>query len=60
MTSHISWTGNILKKNDVKKAIEVNYYDMFYRRVESPTGLTLVVTRYNDGSISTEKKLFLP
>lgn len=34
------------------------YYDMLGRRVDTPSGLTIVVTRYSDGTVSTEKKLF--
>ena len=46
---------------DVKKPVlsKVNesYYDMLGRRMDSPSGLTIVVTRYSDGSVRTEKKL---
>lgn len=34
------------------------YYNLSGSRIDSPSGLTIVVTRYNDGSIATEKKLF--
>ena len=34
------------------------YYDLLGRRVDSPSGLTIVVTRYSDGSVRTDKKLF--
>lgn len=38
---------------------EVLYYNMTGRRLETPSGLTIVVTRYSDGSIRREKILFL-
>ena len=34
------------------------YYDLLGRRMNSPSGLTIVVTRFSDGSVRTEKKLF--
>ena len=40
----------------VKESIEL--YDLLGRRMDSPSGFTIVVTRYSDGSIRTEKKLF--
>ena len=48
---------NQTKKDDVMLEA-VNYYNMLGYRVESPSGLTIVVTRYSDGSVRTEKKLF--
>lgn len=41
-----------------KTQISSVYYDLLGRRVDSPSGLTIVVTRYNDGSVRTDKKLF--
>lgn len=40
------------------KVLEVVYYNLLGEKTNSPSGLTIVVTRYNDGSIRTEKKLF--
>ena len=37
--------------------ISIQYYDLLGRRLETPSGLTIVVTRYKDGTIRTEKKL---
>lgn len=34
------------------------YYNLLGEKTDAPSGLTIVVTRYNDGSIRTEKKLF--
>ena len=48
---------NQTKKDDVMLEA-VNYYNMLGHRVEYPSGLTIVVTRYSDGSVRTEKKLF--
>ncbi|MBR6856259.1 MAG: hypothetical protein IKM90_02315 [Bacteroidaceae bacterium] len=38
------------------KSIEL--YDLSGRPVKEPSGLTIVVTRYSDGSIRTEKRLY--
>ena len=38
--------------------VSESYFDLLGRRVDSPSGLTIVVTRYSDGSVCTEKKLF--
>ena len=37
---------------------EITYYNLSGRRVDMPSGLTIVVSRYSDGSVHTEKKLF--
>ncbi|MBO4560922.1 MAG: hypothetical protein J5705_03010 [Bacteroidaceae bacterium] len=34
------------------------YYNMSGSEVDSPSGLTIVVTRYSDGSVHSEKKFF--
>ena len=34
------------------------YFDLLGRKIDTPSGLTIVVTRYSDGTIRTEKKLF--
>lgn len=34
------------------------YYNLLGEKTDTPSGLTIVVTRYTDGSIRTEKKLF--
>jgi len=34
------------------------YYNLLGKKTDNPSGLTIVVTRYVDGSVSTEKKLF--
>ena len=51
-------TGTINIKNTVVSKVNESYYDMLGRCVETPSGLTIVVTRYSDGSVHTEKKLF--
>lgn len=48
---------NGIEKTEVSKKSEC-YYDLLGRRLDSPSGLTIVVTRYSDGSVRTEKKLF--
>lgn len=35
----------------------VEYYNLSGQKIDSPSGLTIVVTRYSDGTIRTEKKL---
>ena len=42
----------------VSTKTDESYYDLLGRHLESPSGLTIVVTHYSDGSIKTEKKLF--
>ena len=48
---------NDIEKTEVSKTSEF-FYDLLGRRINSPSGLTIVVTRYSDGSVRTEKKLF--
>lgn len=38
--------------------LETQYYNLSGQRINTPFGLTIVVTRYSDGSVSTEKRLF--
>ena len=40
------------------QVVETVYYNLLGQKTTSPAGLTIVVTRYSDGSILTEKKLF--
>lgn len=49
------WTGKYSLSSDSQETV---YYNLSGRRVDSPSGLTIVVTRYIDGSVRTEKKLF--
>ncbi len=49
---------NIHKFKEELTVREVQYYDMTGRRLETPSGLTIVITRYSDGSVRREKKLF--
>ena len=48
---------NGIEKTVVSKTSE-SFYDLLGRRMDSPAGLTIVVTRYSDGTVRTEKKLF--
>ena len=34
------------------------YYNISGKRIDTPAGLTIVVTRYSDGTVRTEKRLF--
>ena len=36
----------------------VEYYNLSGQKTDTPSGLTIVVTRYSDGTVRTEKKLF--
>ena len=36
----------------------ISYFNLKGQRINAPTGLTIVITRYSDGSVRTEKKLF--
>jgi hypothetical protein len=45
-------------KDEVTVVKEELYYNLAGQRLESPSGLTIVVTRYGDGSIRREKILF--
>ena len=40
------------------QVLETKYYNITGQTMDSPSGLILVVTRYSDGTVSTEKKLF--
>ena len=43
--------------NETANIVSESYYDLIGRRLDSPSGLTIVVTRYKDGTIRTEKKI---
>lgn len=50
-----------IRVKDIKSGVNIlsiQYYDLLGCRMDSPSGLTIVVTRYTDGTIRTEKKLF--
>ncbi len=56
-----SFSGNMTTVRFVStptSAESTEYYDLLGHRIDTPSGLTIVVTRYNDGSMRTEKKLF--
>lgn len=40
------------------KETETLYYNISGQRIDTPSGLTIVVTRYSDGTVRTEKRLF--
>lgn len=48
---------NGIEKTEVSKTSEF-YYDLLGRRINSPEGFTIVVTRYSDGTVRTEKRLY--
>ena len=55
--NHWSETYISLPKDKVAVKEEL-YYNLAGQRLESPSGMTIVVTRYSDGSVRREKKLF--
>ena len=40
------------------EALQTVYYNLLGEETDSPSGLTIVVTRFSDGSTKTEKLLF--
>ncbi|MBO7110637.1 MAG: hypothetical protein J6W18_01670 [Bacteroidaceae bacterium] len=58
---HWNNTGSTTKVKETpsdKKEIATQYYNLSGQRINAPSGLTIVVTRYSDGSVHTEKRLF--
>ena len=58
---HWSNTGSTTKVKETitdKKEIATQYYNLSGQRINAPSGLTIVVTRYSDGTVRTEKRLF--
>ena len=55
-----SYNGSTNAKGIVSdnKEIATQYYNLSGQRINTPTGLTIVVTRYSDGAVRTEKRLF--
>ena len=47
-----------LFESGAKQAPFSFYYNLAGQRTDTPSGLTIVVTRYSDGSVRREKKLF--
>jgi hypothetical protein len=47
---------NVHSNNNV---IEITHYNLSGQKTNNPSGLTIVVTRYSDGTVRREKKLFL-
>lgn len=46
---------NVHSNNNV---IEITHYNLSGQKTNNPSGLTIVVTRYSDGTVRREKKLF--
>ena len=51
-------TNNVKVKTDYAQETGVQYYDLLGRRIDAPSGLTIEVKRYSDGSVRTQKILF--
>ena len=45
-------------ESEQKEILETQYYNLSGQRISAPSGLTIVVTRYSDGTVRTEKRLF--
>ena len=57
----ITWNsaaGTTVVKTPVVSKVSERYYDLSGHPQDTPSGLTIVVTRYSDGTTRTEKKLF--
>ena len=44
--------------SEQKEILETQYYNLSGQRISTPSGLTIVVTRYSDGTVRSEKGLF--
>lgn len=53
----ILWNQTMVIDSKVSE-IETKYYDLQGHSINKPSGLTIVVTRYSDGSVHTEKLLY--
>ena len=51
-------SSNVEKIVESTKEIGTQYYNLSGQRIDTPTGLTIVVTRYSDGTVRTEKRLY--
>ena len=51
-------SSNVEKVTQGVKEIATQYYNLSGQRINAPTGLTIVVTSYSDGTVHTEKRLF--
>ena len=52
----VLWNTTMVNESKVI-AVETKYYNLLGRNINEPSGLTIVVTRYSDGTIHTEKQL---
>ena len=50
--------GTTVVKPTQAEALQKVYYNLLGEETDSPSGLTIVVTRFSDGSTKTEKQLF--
>ena len=45
-------------ETEQEEILETQYFNLSGQRINAPSGLTIVVTRYSDGSVHTEKRLY--
>ena len=58
---HWNNTGSTTKVKETpsdKKEIATQYYNLSGQRINAPSGLTIVLTRYSDGSVRIQKRLY--
>ena len=61
ISPHPNNTGSTTKVKETpsdQKEIATQYYNLSGQRINAPSGLTIVVTRYSDGSVRTEKRMY--
>lgn len=50
--------GTVNIETNQREILESIYFNLSGQRINAPSGLTIVVTRYTDGTVRTEKKIF--
>lgn len=53
-----SSTTEVKAPTDLIEMTSIQYYNLLGRRIDEPSGLTIVVKRFSDGSVLTEKQIF--
>ena len=52
------WSPTIVEEKDIAVRVnQIEYYNMSGQKMDTPSGLTIVVTYYSDGTVRTEKKM---
>jgi hypothetical protein len=53
-----SSTTEVKAPTDLIEMTSIQYYNLLGRRIDEPSGLTIVVKRFSDGSVLSEKQIF--